>query len=284
MSIKRGAIVLALVLTPGLALAQTPTEPDEEGCKDSPVLTRMAGCRIMRCESKDFDAMELQVAAINASGETPLKGLEGATDIITYVCPARLSSLQIVRNAENALRAAGFTVVFSGKMGGDYPIVTAQKAAQWVQVHGEPWNEFSGYVLSAVKVQEMAQEMEATADSLAKEIEKSGRAAVYGINFDTGKATLRPESDKILGEIVTLLSNNPSWKMRVEGHTDNVGLKAANQTLSQQRAAAVVAWLSGHGVDRARLTAQGFGDTKPVTDNGSEEGRARNRRVDLVKL
>ena len=283
MSLRYAAFALALFVAPTLAFAQDLTEPDDEGCKDSPLLTRMAGCRIMRCTNREFDAMELQVGPFKDFAET-VKGFEGATDNMVYACPSRLSSLQIVRNAENALKAAGFTVVFSGKRGDDQPVVTAQKGPQWVQVFGSPWNEFSGYEFSAVKVKDMAQEMEATADSLAKEIEKSGRAAVYGINFDTGKAILRPDSDKVLGEIATLLKNNPSWKMRVEGHTDNVGLKAANHTLSHQRAAAVVAWLSGHGVDRTRLTAQGFGDTKPVTDNGSEEGRARNRRVDLVKL
>ena len=283
MSLRYAAFALALFAAPALGFAQDLTEPDEEGCKDSPLLTRMAGCRIGHCTKKEFDAMELQVGPVKDGAET-VKGFEGATDNIVYACPSRLSLLQIVRNAENALKAAGFTVVFSGKTGYDQPVVTAQKGPQWVQVYGKPWDEFSGYEFSAVKVQGMAQEMEATADSLAKEIEKSGRAAVYGINFDTGKALLKPESDKILGEIATLLKNNPSWKMKVEGHTDNVGLKAANHTLSHQRAAAVVAWLAGHGVDRARLTSQGFGDTKPLADNASEEGRAKNRRVDLVKL
>ncbi len=283
MSLRHTALALALLAAPALGFAQDLTDPDDEGCKDSPLLTRMAGCRIMRCTNKEFDAMELQVGPVKDGAET-MKGFEGATDNMVYACPSRLSSLQIVRNAENALKAAGFTVVFSGKRGDDQPVVTAQKGPQWVQVYGSPWNEFSGYEFSAVKVQGMAQEMEATADSLAKEIEATGRAAVYGINFDTGKAILKPESDKILGEIATLLKNNPSWKMKVEGHTDNVGLKATNQTLSQARAAAVVTWLAGHGVDRARLTASGFGDTKPLAENSSEEGRARNRRVDLVKL
>lgn len=283
MSLRYAALLLALFAAPVLGFAQDLPDPDEEGCKDSPLLTRMAGCRIMRCTNKEFDAMELQVGLAKDGTET-MKGFEGATDNMVYVCPSRVSFLQIVRNAENALKAAGFTVVFSGKRGDDQPVVTAQKGPQWVQVFGQPYNEFSGYEFSAVKVQEMAQEMEATADSLAKEIEKSGRAAVYGINFDTGKALLKPESDKILGEIATLLKNNPSWKMKVEGHTDNVGLKATNQTLSHQRAAAVVTWLAGHGVDRARLTSLGFGDTKPLADNSSEEGRAKNRRVELVKL
>jgi len=138
-------------------------------------------------------------------------------------------------------------------------------------------------VLQTVKVQAMAQEMEATADSLARDINKNGRVAVYGINFDTGKATLRPESDKVLSQVAALLTSNPSWRMRVEGHTDNVGAKAANVTLSEQRAAAVVEWLSRHGVDRTRLIALGMGDASPVADNGSEEGRSLNRRVELVK-
>jgi outer membrane protein OmpA-like peptidoglycan-associated protein len=283
MSLRFAAVVLAVALVPALVLAQDPVDPDAEGCKDTPVLTRLPGCKILRCESKEFDAMDLQIGAIRESGDAPMRTFEGATDMVTYVCPARLSSLQIVRNAENALKAAGFGVVFSGKMGGDTPIVTAQKGARWAQVYGEGWNEFSGYVLQTVKVQAMMQQMEATADSLAKELGKSGRVAVYGINFDTGLATLRPESDKVLTQVAALLTSNPSWKMRVEGHTDNAGAKAANVVLSGQRAAAVVEWLGRHGVDKSRLIALGMGDSSPVADNASEEGRSLNRRVELVK-
>jgi outer membrane protein OmpA-like peptidoglycan-associated protein len=283
MTFRFAAVALFVALAPTLALAQDPAEPDAEGCKDTPVLTRLPGCKILRCESKEFDAMDLQIGAIRESGDAPMRTLEGVTDMVTYVCPARLSSLQIVRNAEGALKTAGFTVVFSGRMGGDTPIVTAQKGPRWVQVYGEPWNEFSGYVLQTVKVQAMAQEMTATAETLARELDKSGRVAVYGINFDTGSATLRPESDKVLSQIAAVLTANPSWSMRVEGHTDNVGQKAANLALSEQRAAAVVDWLTKHGVSRTRLISLGMGDASPVADNGSEEGRSLNRRVELVK-
>jgi len=283
MTFRFAAVALAVALNPTFAFAQDPTEPDAEGCKDTPVLTRLPGCKILRCDSKEFDAMDLQVGAIRDSGDAPMTTLEGATDTVTYVCPARLSSLQIVRNGENALKTAGFTVVFSGRMGGDTPTVTARKGGRWAQVYAEPWNEFSGYVLQTVNVQGMAQKMEASADSLSREIDKAGRVAVYGITFDTGKAILRPESDKVLTQIAALLTANPSWKMRVEGHTDNVGEDAANITLSEQRAAAVVDWLTRHGVDRGRLTSLGLGDTSPVADNGSEEGRSLNRRVELVK-
>ena len=98
---------------------------------------------------------------------------------------------------------------------------------------------------------------------LIKYLQSSGRMALYGMNFATGSATITPDSDKVLAEIVTLFKNQPDWKLTVEGHTDNVGAKAANQALSQKRAESVVAWLSTHGVERARLAAAGFGDTKP---------------------
>ena len=283
MTFRFAAAALAVALAPAVASGQDPAQPDAQGCKDTKVLTRLPGCRILRCESKDFDAVDLQMGAIRESGDAPMRTLEGATDMVTYVCPARLSSLQIVRNAENALVTAGFTVVFSGKMGGDTPIVTAQKGPRWVQVYGEPWNEYSGYVLQTVRVQAMAPEMTATAETLARELNKAGRVAVYGINFDTGNATLRPESDKVLSQIAAVLTSNPSWTMRVEGHTDNVGQKAANLALSERRAAAVVDWLTRHGVARTRLISLGMGDSSPVADNGSEEGRSLNRRVELVK-
>ena len=92
-----------------------------------------------------------------------------------------------------------------------------------------------------------------------------------------------PDSENTLGEIVKLLQQNADLKLRVEGHTDNQGNAAANQALSERRAQAVMAWLSAHGVEASRLSAKGMGQTKPVADNGAEEGRAKNRRVELVK-
>lgn len=272
--------VIWLSLGFGAAFSQGAPEPDAEGCKDSALMTRMPGCRIEECSGKEFDSAELQVG----SGELT-KSLEGQTEIITYVCPLKLSTLQIVRNAENALRKAGFTIVYSGKGSNGQPLVTAQKGGQWMEMVGiTGWPDNSAYTQTAVKLKEMAQELAANADAMAEEINKSGHVAVYGINFDTGKATLKPDSEKVLGEILTLLKKNSAWKLRVEGHTDNVGSKASNQTLSEQRAASVVAWLVKNGIAKARLTAQGFGDSKPVADNKSDEGRAKNRRVELAKL
>ena len=269
----------------GTAAAQEPGDPDEEGCKDLPILSRMPGCTITSCGTKEYDAAEVAVGALNdATAEHPMKSLEGQVETVTYICPEKLSLLQVGRNAETALKAAGYEVVFSGKSWHDTRIVTAQKDARWVQVKVEPWNEYTSYELTSVVVKGLAQEMEATADQMAAEIARTGHVAVHGITFDTGSANIKPASDKVLGEVASLLQKNPAWKMRLEGHTDDVGGKAANQKLSEQRAAAVVAWLASHGIAPDRLTSQGFGDGKPIAVNKTEEGRAKNRRVELVKL
>lgn len=101
--------------------------------------------------------------------------------------------------------------------------------------------------------------------------------------YRDGKAAILPDSEPVLNEIVKLLQQDPGLKLRVEGHTDNQGNAAANQSLSEKRAQAVVAWLAGHGVRAGQLTAKGLGQTQPVADNSREDGRAKNRRVELAQ-
>jgi outer membrane protein OmpA-like peptidoglycan-associated protein len=112
----------------------------------------------------------------------------------------------------------------------------------------------------------------------------SGRAVTHGILFATGSAQLRPQSTPTLKEIGDLLTQHPDLRLTIEGHTDAVGDAAANQTLSEQRAASVKAFLvSTYGVSADRLQTKGFGATKPVAPNTTPEGRQQNRRVELVK-
>lgn len=122
------------------------------------------------------------------------------------------------------------------------------------------------------------------AADMADALASKGQIALYGILFDTDKADVRPESDATLGEIASLMKIDRSLRLEVAGHTDNQGASAHNLTLSQARAAAVVAALTGkYGIDAKRLTAKGYGDTMPVAPNSDEAGRSKNRRVVLKK-
>ena len=270
-------ILLVTLLASLSSLAQ---ERDAEGCKDSKILPRFRNSVIAECDRKEFDTAEVLVGM--KEGDEQLRSLEGQVEIIIYNYPEGVSALQIGRNAETALRQAGFQFVFSGNDAWNNLAVTARKGAQWIFVRLNPSNV--QYTVTAVLVKQMAQEMTANAEALAAEIEKSGRVAVYGINFDTAKATIRPDSEPVLNELVKLMTAHADWRFRIEGHTDSTGPKAANQTLSAQRAASVAAWLAGQGIDKSRLLSQGLGDSRPVADNATDEGRAKNRRVELVKM
>ena len=112
----------------------------------------------------------------------------------------------------------------------------------------------------------------------------TGRVATRGIHFDTGSDRIRPESGPVLQSIVALLRDHPELRLRVEGHTDDVGDDATNRALSERRAAAVRAHLVAQGIDAARLESAGMGESSPVSPNMTAEGRQRNRRVELVRL
>jgi outer membrane protein OmpA-like peptidoglycan-associated protein len=276
------AVIIAAFMAPAIMQAQA-TE-DEEGCKDSSLLTRMPKSFILECSAKEFDSAEVVIGP-EKEGESPRKTLEGKTEILNYECPETVSLLQIARNMETAMRQAGYQIVFSGKTDeADQPAITARKGATWIQIQTWSNGGTPNYRQTAVTVKEMTQEVKADASAWAAEIEKSGRVSVYGINFDTGKSAIRADSEPVLQEIATLLREHPEWKLRIVGHTDSTGSKAANRTLSEQRAAAVAAWIAGKGIEKARLASEGVGDTSPVADNGTDEGRAKNRRVELVKM
>lgn len=124
-----------------------------------------------------------------------------------------------------------------------------------------------------------------SAADLAKSISEEGRAAVYGIYFDTNKAEVKPESDPTLEQIAQMLKDSPSMKVLIVGHTDNVGGYRANLDLSQRRARAVVqALVSRYKISSDRLTPIGVSSAAPLGSNKTDDGRAKNRRVELVEL
>lgn len=121
-----------------------------------------------------------------------------------------------------------------------------------------------------------------TASEIKQQLDTDGKAVLH-INFDTAKATIKPDGQAIVEQINLLLTQNPELKLSIEGHTDNVGNAESNLKLSKDRANTVMFALAGKGIDIARLKAEGFGDTKPMVANDTDENKAKNRRVELVK-
>jgi outer membrane protein OmpA-like peptidoglycan-associated protein len=264
------AVLGVLFILPYALLSQ---EADEEGCKDHPLLSRMKGFYITFCES-NFDAVEFYV------GEDKTQKLEGQKTLISYGLmdgAATPSELQILRNYANAVKAIGGTVVYQTDI---YICLKIVKEASQVWVAVEPANSGTVYDLTILEIGEMAQDV--TAGDMLAALNKDGRIAL-AIHFDTGKATIKPESQKIVGEIAALLKDNPGLQVSIEGHTDNTGMPQGNKTLSDERAKAVVAAVAAQGVEASRMSAVGWGQDKPVADNATEEGRAKNRRVEVVK-
>ncbi|UOQ71466.1 OmpA family protein [Hymenobacter cellulosilyticus] len=166
---------------------------------------------------------------------------------------------------------------------GVYLLRTPDKEV-WVEVYKTYSSDPENYWLTVVEKKVMP--MEATvlpAAEMKKALDINGHVALY-LNFDTDQATLKPDAQAIIAQIISLLSQNPDLKLAVQGHTDDAGTPAHNQELSEARARTVVATLTAQGIAPARLQAAGFGQTKPLTDNTTEVGKAKNRRVELVKL
>jgi outer membrane protein OmpA-like peptidoglycan-associated protein len=121
-------------------------------------------------------------------------------------------------------------------------------------------------------------------EGLLKDLDTKGFIDIYGINFDIGKATVKPESFPIIDQIVTYLDNHPQMRIVIEGHTDNTGSVSLNQTLSEKRAQSIKAEIVKRGIDPGRMETIGYGSSKPVADNGTAAGRTQNRRVTIKKL
>ena len=163
--------------------------------------------------------------------------------------------------------------------------ITLQVArdGQEIWVYVQPLYGGKEYHMVIVERQTMQQEVFANAEAFQAGLKEKGHVEVPGIYFDSGKADVKPESEAALREVVKVLQANPSLKLWIVGHTDSVGAPEANLKLSNERAAAVVKVLSGTmGVDPKRLAPHGAGPFAPVASNATDEGRGKNRRVELV--
>jgi len=258
-----------------LGLAQN--ETDVEGSLDHPLFTRMPGYYVSSYEVKEFD----RYTSAYLSGQD--ENWEGRVTSLGYSIrtgATMASMLQIARNYENAVKKIGGKILVS-----DGRVIEGklEKKGGVTYVHIEAHNDGRDYQVVVVEKGEMKQDIVADAAALSASIAATGKAAVYGIYFDTGKSVVKPESNPSLEEITKLLKQNGGLALYVVGHTDNVGALDYNLKLSADRAEAVVKALIGRGIVASRLKGAGVGPFCPVASNRTEEGKAKNRRVELVE-
>ena len=261
---------------------------------------------IYHCTSVDFDAVDFPKPGRKQWGKPDdFESIEGKVFSIAYGLKEGAtppSALQVIRNFQNAAKAAGGTVLgdFVSPFAADlsenarkflveapggtaydrYTILKFVKGQTEYWVNIATSEAYHDYSVLVVERKTMAQEI--GVNDLVEKLNKDGFIALY-VNFDTNKATITPDSAKVLDDAANVLKTAATLKVLVGGHTDNVGTPDANQKLSEERAKAVMAALVQRGIPADRLTAQGFGQTMPIADNRTEDGRAKNRRVELVK-
>lgn len=262
------------------------SQDDAEGCKDHAMLTRMPTYFISSC-SHSYNQLEIPTGITN--GEQVRKTLEGNVSSIEYNqkegSEGKLPSwFQISKNYENALAKIGGKKVYSDVQTTTFH-VTGNSKDVWISLElnssdADGVNVYS-FVAKIIEMEAMKQDILA-ADIFTK-LEAEGHIALY-INFETGKSDIKSESQKVIDEMAEMLKSNASLKVSIEGHTDNVGTPASNKTLSESRAKAVMNSLIAKGIDKTRLSSKGWGQEKPVADNKTEDGKAKNRRVEIVKM
>jgi OmpA-OmpF porin, OOP family len=267
-------LVLAVLIFSSISLAQ---EKDKKGSKDHPLLSRIPNYYISDQTNKDFDSYtspyidkdnvwEGKLTQINYSAK------EGTKE---------LSFIQIVRNYENAIKKLGGIILLS-----ETRILNAkiEKNEGVTYISVEAFNDGRDYTLIIVENKPMEDEITIDAASLNKGISETGKIAIYGIYFDTGKSNIKPESKPTIVEIDKMLKQNTKLKLFVIGHTDMDGSLESNMKLSSDRAASVVKALIENGIQASRLKSGGVGPYCPVESNHTEEGKAKNRRVELVEM
>ncbi len=252
-------------------------EPDAPGCVDSKTLPKLPMCRIDNCEVKDDDQRDVPVRE-DEKGAVITAALDGASRSVMYECRAGTTPAAIVEQSVAALKTATVPVLY--QFVGHEGSVTARKGDLWIVLDAAD----RYYTLVEFKAAPPDFESLTDATEFADAIERYGHAYIYGVHFLAGNAEITSDSEPALNEIAAMLDAHPEWRLRIECHTDNRGSTMANRTLSSRRAATIATWLAGHGIKRLRLETMGMGDTHPIGDNSTAEGRAKNERVDLIKI
>jgi outer membrane protein OmpA-like peptidoglycan-associated protein len=245
---------------------------------DYRLIGHMPGYAAGEPTKRNFDKADFTV---QSGDDTPTMSVEGALYNVSYTFDGNgspASDIAIQQNYRDALKKLGAQLLYTGNRE-----TTARLESGGTTVWLKIYSQETGVDVTAIEEKPFVASIQApTADALKTALDKDGRIALY-VNFDFNKATLKPDARPVIDQVVALLKNDPALKLEVDGYTDNVGEHDYNVKLSQDRAAAVVAALKTAGIDASRLSSNGFGPAKPIADDATAEGRAKNRRVELAK-
>jgi outer membrane protein OmpA-like peptidoglycan-associated protein len=341
MTPARDALALLASLTLAtVALADAP-KADVAKSADHPVLKRFTGSVLAGYAQQDWEQRSFPDASGVSKSDDKFNhpvSIEGKVTRLFYLAPVGKSPLEVFRNHQQALTAAGLKVAWqceSEAQGctkayfaldgherakgmrwaeGDLPAVTSEhRGSSWnlemaisyeqarmlvgtlssggrtlnlLLFTSMAENEHTGRAATYVEIVEPKAmptgQVTVDARAIGAGLQADGRIALYGLFFDTGKTDIKPDSNAQLDQMAATLKAQPALKVLIVGHTDNVGTIDANLALSQGRAQAVVAALTQRGIAAGRLQARGVANFAPVASNAAEDGRARNRRVEMV--
>jgi outer membrane protein OmpA-like peptidoglycan-associated protein len=193
-----------------------------------------------------------------------------------------ISTVEFFENYKNAAFKKGGEILFEDRGNLYVRIPKADGGKTWCKVNT---NAGLGQIyLNIIDEEGFKQSLTFGADELKKALDADGKVILHGILFDLDRATLKQESEKQLNPMVTLMIRHPELKLEIQGHTDNQGKDDYNMNLSKNRAETVSSYLKLFGINKNRLVTKGFGESRPIASNDTEEGRAQNRRVELIKL
>ncbi len=333
-------LLLGMLLGSALCHAAAP-KADVPGSRDHPVLQRFAGSLLVGYAQQDWDQRQFPDARGAAKDDNrfvnPLS-IEGKVTRLFYLAPLGKSPLEVFRNYQQALQAAGFKTTWTCEneaqgcarayfaldgyerakgmrwAEGNLPGVDAEyrdsswnlemalsfeqgrmlvgslasggRSLQLLLYTSAAENAHTGRAATYIEIVEPKAmptgQVTVDAKALGQGLQSEGKIALYGLFFDTGKTEVKLESNAQLEQMVTMLKAQPALKVLIVGHTDNVGSVDANLALSLGRAQAVVAALTQRGIAAHRLQARGVANFSPLASNAAEDGRARNRRVEMV--
>lgn len=253
-------------------------DPDIKGSKDHPLISRMPNFHITQYKDAEFDAYTF------FDQDKKKVRVEGHLYSIRYGLDKEAEEpgeLKIRRNYQDALKKIGGQVIYDDSFNRVNTILLKKGGKEtWVEVRCYSGRSF---LLTIIEKEIMQQEIVANAEAMGNDISTTGHVSIYGIYFDTGKSEIKPDSDAAMAEIVKLLNNNSSLKIYVVGHTDNAGTFDSNMKLSKDRADAVAKALIDNGIAADRLKSYGVSSLNPIATNKTEDGKAKNRRVELVE-